>query len=125
MKKILIVEDEYETIEDIGKRLQEGYEVDIARNATEAKRDIEKTIYDVVLLDIMLPPGDDIPGPPERAGVEVLKIIRERSKETKVIILTAIMNNKTYSDIKKYHPEELVSKPVDGNELYNLITGLV
>ncbi|MDI6735757.1 MAG: response regulator [bacterium] len=124
MIKILIVEDEYEFIEDIGERFKEGYEVDVARDASEAKGYIEKNKYGVVLLDIMFPTGDSISGPPERAGVEILKMIREKSSETKVVVLTGVVSGKTISSIKEYHPEELINKPIDGNELYDLMIGL-
>jgi len=125
MTKILIVEDEYRIIEDIGERLkEEGYQIEVAKDATSAKGCIERETYGVVLLDIMLPLGKEVKGPPERAGVELLKMIRERSSRTRVVVLTAVVSDKTISCIKQYHPEELIFKPIEGNKLYEIIKGL-
>lgn len=118
--KILIVEDEYYTIEKLGELLKKDYEVNIAKTDSEALEYIKNNKYAVVLLDIMLPTGEGIKCPEEQVGVEVLKMLRETSPQTKVIVLTAVIS-RTLNEIKKYHPDELFFKPTDPKEIYNSI----
>ncbi|HAV43151.1 TPA: hypothetical protein DCX15_03965 [bacterium] len=125
-KKILIVEDEYSTIEDIGERLKnDGYEVDVACDVKEAMEHLKESEYAVVLLDIMLPTREVIERDPEQAGVEILKNLKKDSPKTRVVVLTAVMNHRTHKEIKEYAPDEVMIKPVDGNELCETLKGLV
>uniref|UniRef100_A0A7C5URT2 Response regulator n=1 Tax=candidate division CPR3 bacterium TaxID=2268181 RepID=A0A7C5URT2_UNCC3 len=66
--KILLVDDEQDVLDlysDI--LLQAGYYVDTARNGEECLRLCEKTRYDLILLDLMMPVMD---------GIECLKKLR-------------------------------------------------
>ncbi len=66
--RLLIVEDELDlaTALAIGLR-REGYAVDIAGNAAEARERLEDAPYDVVCLDLGLPDAD---------GREVCRMLR-------------------------------------------------
>lgn len=78
--KILIVEDNIVLGETMYEELSSNFKVDIVINGQDALFDIEKNIYDVIILDIMLP---DI------SGMEILKRIRNKNIKTPVIMLTA------------------------------------
>ena len=58
----------------------EGYSVDLAQNATEGERKLESRAYDLVLLDMMMP---------DQSGMEVLRDLRERDRDTPVFMITA------------------------------------
>jgi len=80
-KRILLVENEE------GQRLlyeqelnEEGYLVNWARNGKEALQYLEKSPYDLVVLDIVMPEMD---------GIEVLSKIVSRYKKMPVILHTA------------------------------------
>ena len=79
--KILIVEDE-KTLCRITKEelVKEGYSVDTAESLFEAGNKMISSLYDCVLLDIMLPDG---------SGLDLLKQIKQDAHETGVIILSA------------------------------------
>ncbi len=79
--KILIVEDE-KTLSRITKEEleKEGYSVETAERFKEAENKIAVSLYDCVLLDIMLPDGN---------GLDLLRQIKQDSNETGVIILSA------------------------------------
>ncbi len=82
-KKILIVEDEEDILDLIAFNLQkEGYQVDRATDGVEAVDKIRRTVYALIILDIMLP---------EKDGFEVLKEIKSSyiTRDIPVIILTA------------------------------------
>lgn len=79
--RVLIVEDERDLNHTIGKVLKkEGYQFDACYDGEEAWDYIEVYAYDVILLDIMMPRLD---------GLSLLKRIRQKGLQTKVILLTA------------------------------------
>lgn len=68
MAKILIVDDEQDIAELISDVLvDEGFETIIKNNGIEALAEVEKTSYDLILLDIMMP---------EMTGTELCNKIR-------------------------------------------------
>jgi len=80
--RILVVEDEPAIAEFVERGLRAaGYAVDCAAEGDEAERRASADQYDLVLLDILLPGKD---------GLEVLATIRERDRQTPVILLTAL-----------------------------------
>lgn len=81
MKKILIAEDE----KQIGKVMKlylekEGYNVTLANDGKVAENLIKENIYDLVLLDVMMPYKD---------GWYLLRKIKSLNKYTQVIITSA------------------------------------
>jgi two-component system, OmpR family, copper resistance phosphate regulon response regulator CusR len=81
MYKILIIEDEIKIAHSLQQVLQgEGYAVSTAVTGEEGFFLINTEIFDVVILDIMLP---------GRSGLEILEALRRRDNQTLVLILTA------------------------------------
>ena len=79
--RILIVEDEMSLAELVANRLKkEKYIVDICNDGEEGLYNALMDIYDLILLDIMLP---------EINGIEILKEIKKNNIKSKVIMLTA------------------------------------
>ncbi len=79
--RILIVEDEFKLADVVAARLKkENYEVDISTDGEDGLYNAESGIYDLIILDVMLP---------KMNGFEILKEIREEKIESKVIMLTA------------------------------------
>ncbi len=79
--RILIVEDE----EKMARYLKQGFEensfaVDLAFNGMDGLHQATHEVYDIILLDIMLP---------EYSGIEILKRMRNQHIYTPVIFLTA------------------------------------
>ena len=79
--RLLIVEDEKEICDMVAKSLYHaGYEVDTCYDGEEALECILTENYDLIVLDLNLPGMD---------GMEILKELRQRNEETKVLILSA------------------------------------
>ena len=79
--RILIVEDEMSLAELVANRLKkEKYTVDISNDGEEGLYNALMDIYDLILLDIMLPSIN---------GIEILKEIKKNDIKAKVIMLTA------------------------------------
>ena len=79
--RILLVEDEESLAELVAQRLKkERYTVDVRNDGESGLFDALTGIYDLILLDIMLPKKD---------GIEILREIRAEGITSKVIMLTA------------------------------------
>ena len=79
--RILIVEDEVSLAELVSERLiKERYTVDVSHDGEDGLYNALTGIYDLILLDIMLPKKD---------GIEILRELRAEGVTSKVIMLTA------------------------------------
>lgn len=78
---ILLVEDDRTLADYVRKGLEEeGYSVEVCHDGASGLRAAERTSFDVVLLDVMLPFMD---------GLEVAKRLRLQSIRTPILLLTA------------------------------------
>jgi DNA-binding NtrC family response regulator len=112
--RILIVDDEAALTMLLREELQESgsYEVDLAFDGAEAINLIQKTIYDVVLLDMKMPRVD---------GKEVLKFIQENSPSSQVIILSQYADVKMAVETTKLGAYEVLVKPYDIEQIEQTI----
>jgi len=78
--KMLIIEDDKLLAESIKDYLKDSFSVDLAKDGEEGLYEAEKDIYDLILLDIMMP---------EMNGYEVLEALRKQGISTPVIMITA------------------------------------
>jgi DNA-binding response OmpR family regulator len=78
---VLVVEDEQKVSAALREGLEsEGYAVAVAPTGEDAFFRVSTERFDVVLLDLTLPGRD---------GLEILKALRQRGVDTRVLILTA------------------------------------
>ena len=111
MSKILIVDDTIDIAELISDVLSdEGHETVIKTNGNSAIEELEKNIYDLVLLDIMMP---------EMTGIELVSKIRDKIScpiifvTAKAQILDKLLGFEVGADdyiTKPFIPEELVAR---------------
>lgn len=110
--RILIVEDEYSLADLISSKLKkEKYQVDICYDGEEGLYNTTSNIYDLIILDVMLP---------KMNGFEILKEIRKNKINSKVIMLTAkqtlddklegLENGANDYITKPFHMEELLAR---------------
>lgn len=79
--RVLIVEDEVRLAETLRDLLElRGYTADVSYDGEQGLDNALSGIYDVVILDVMLP---------KRNGFEVVKAIRQAGNATPVLLLTA------------------------------------
>ncbi|MFQ9310540.1 MAG: response regulator transcription factor [Paraclostridium sordellii] len=80
--RILVVEDNTVLADTIKEELSRNVnlDVEVLNNGEDALYYIERSIYDIIILDIMLP---------DLSGIEILRIIKNKGIKTPVIILTA------------------------------------
>lgn len=110
--KILIIEDEYSLADAIAETLQkEKFQVHIIANGEDGENEALTNIYDLILLDVMLPKKD---------GFEILKNLRKEKIDTPVIMLTAkselsdklngLENGADDYITKPFHMKELIAR---------------
>lgn len=110
--RILIVEDEFNLADVVASRLKkEKYVVDISSDGEEGLDNALTNIYDLIILDVMLP---------KMNGFEILEEIRRNEVKSKVIMLTArtliedklsgLQNGANDYVTKPFHIEELVAR---------------
>ena len=79
--KILIIEDEYSLADAIAETLQkENYTTKIVTNGEDGEDEALTGIYDLILLDVMLPKKD---------GFEILRNLKNEKINTPIIMITA------------------------------------
>ena len=103
--RILIIEDEI----TLNRTLQEGlsdfgYQVDSAENYKDAEYFIDIRNYDLVLTDWVLPDGD---------GIELCKIVKNRSSRTAVVVLSARDDKDSEIEALKSGADDYIKKPFD------------
>ncbi|MGQ9917649.1 MAG: sigma-54-dependent transcriptional regulator [Bryobacteraceae bacterium] len=107
--RILVVDDEADIRESLELLLgAEGYAVCSAENAAEGLRRFESGVFDLVLLDLMMP---------DRSGLEVLDEIRKRDRETPVFLITAYGSVEVAVEALKSGANDYFSKPWDNEKL--------
>lgn len=80
MIKLLVVEDEVTLADNIKEILTDIGEITLAYDGEEGLFEAESGVYDLILLDLMLP---------GKNGYDVLAALREQNIQTPVLILTA------------------------------------
>jgi DNA-binding response OmpR family regulator len=112
-KRILVVDDNPELQYLVGSALRsEGYEVIRANDAFEGLEIIESQAVDLALLDVMMPKMD---------GLTMLSQLRERNKELRVIIMTALTTPETAISALRDQACDFLAKPFDLPQLYSAI----
>ena len=102
--KVLAVDDEKSILDVLSRFLQRmGCEVDSTTRGAEAIALVQKSSYDVILLDLKMPEMD---------GLAVMQEIRKTDENASIIILTAYGTVKTAVEAMKLGAEEYLLKPL-------------
>ena len=100
--------------------------VDVALDGTEVLARLREKRYDVVVLDIMMPPGTGLPAGDTKQGKEtgflVLKEIRKDwPLDPAIIVLTLYPKIPSEADMESFNIQEYLPKPIKMRELASLI----
>ena len=117
-KRILFIEDEEFFLEQLQIALTD-YEIIPARSAPRGMELIENGDFDAVLLDIMMPPPEDMD--PETVdygrstGVEICRRIKDIRPELPVVVLTIVRDPGILTRIKEAGATIIINKPVSSS----------
>ncbi len=112
-KRILVVDDDKIIVETIVQALEEdeyGYEMISASDGFEAGLQVSHFKPDLLILDIMMP---DI------NGYEVCQKVKSapETKDTKIIVLSAYLDDEAFKQMKEYGADACFSKPLPLEQL--------
>ena len=115
-KNILIVDDDDKLRNLISIYLKEkNYSISACEDLAEAKNLIKYFIFDLIILDRMLPDGD---------GVDLIKDIKSIS-DTPILLLTALGETQDRISGLKTGAEDYLSKPFEAEELFLRINNIL
>jgi DNA-binding response OmpR family regulator len=118
-KRILVADDEPSIVTAVEFLLRrEGFEVDIARDGSEALARIEASRPDLVVLDVMMP---------QKSGYEVCRAIRGREewRDIKIIMLSAKGRDAEVTKGMTLGADVYVTKPFSTRDLMGRVRALL
>jgi PAS domain S-box-containing protein len=121
--KILLMEDEVSIQKTVSKVLRQiGYEVDVAKDGSEAIEIYKKSKesykpFDVVIMDLTIRGG--------MGGKEAIKKLLEIDPDVKAIVSSGYFNDPIMADYKKYGFSGVISKPYEIGELDSLLRSII
>jgi DNA-binding response OmpR family regulator len=115
--RVLVIEDEQRLAENIVAALREiGLAVDHAGNGVEGSHMAEQSVYDAIVLDLMLP---------GKSGQRVLADLRLKKVHTPVLILTAQEGKESTIELLNAGADDYLSKPFNLGELMARVKALI
>lgn len=117
MRNILMVEDD-STIAFAVKYAveQESFNLDIASDLNQAREIVSTKVYDLILLDVMLPDGN---------GYEFLKDLRKHDEDTPIIFLSACDEEVNIVMGLDIGADDYITKPFRVRELISRINAIL
>jgi two-component system alkaline phosphatase synthesis response regulator PhoP len=117
MSRILVVEDEPGIALGLEDDLKmEGYEVEVVSDGTVASQRARESVFDLILLDLMLPGKD---------GFEVCRELRRRGSRTPILVLSAKALEAEKVMAFELGADDYVTKPFGTRELRARVKALL
>ena len=115
-QSILIIDDDKRLRELLNDYLKEkNYVIYQSDDFLSAKHILNYFLFDLIIIDRMMPSGD---------GIDLIKIIKEKSK-TPIIMLTAMGDNINRIKGLKFGADDYLPKPFEPEELFLRIKNLL
>ncbi|RME23856.1 MAG: sigma-54-dependent Fis family transcriptional regulator [Deltaproteobacteria bacterium] len=112
--RILVVDDDRAVRSALRVNLgKAGWEVQLARDGAEAVDCLRSRPVDVVLSDVMMP---------NMTGLELLRVVRERWPETRVVMMTGHGSVPDAVEAMKAGADDYVIKPISRDELLVILS---
>jgi ActR/RegA family two-component response regulator len=116
---LLVVDDEESICFSMSEYFsQQGFEVDTASEVEEAERLVRARKYEVIVQDLRL-------GTSERDGLQVVKLARDLSSETRIVVLTAYGSVEVEDETLKTGADAFLRKPKPLSQVAQVIQGLL
>ncbi|MDQ1327021.1 MAG: hypothetical protein QG641_301 [Candidatus Poribacteria bacterium] len=127
-KKVLYIEDEKFLLEQIQIAL-EDFDIVPASSAVKGMELVNQMDFDAVLLDIMMPPPDDIDpeivGYGRTTGVEICRRIRNLKPHLPIVILSVARDPGILGKIKDAGANEILHKPALPNKIIETLNKVI
>lgn len=116
--RVLVVEDELRLAENIAATLREsiGLAVDLADNGDDGLLLADHNLYDLLILDLMLPGAN---------GQKIVRHLRKSGNETPILILSARSDRTVVVELLNLGADDYLTKPFDLGELLARVKALI
>ncbi|NQV14632.1 response regulator [bacterium] len=112
--QLLIVEDDISSQQYYSVILEPLYDLSIVPTAKKAKEVLKESEFDLIIIDIFLPGGED--------GKSLIKYIRSRfSEKLPIIAITAHALPQNREEVLKAGATEFLTKPIMGGVLHDIL----
>ena len=130
-KRILIVDDEAFTMASMVDLLKDkGFAVETATTLSQAEASLRNRAFDGLIVDCVMATGhgflDD-----QQAGIQLIERIRsggssllESNREIPILVLTAVCDRETLSELNRADVQGVFQKPVSPLELIENLNAL-
>jgi len=110
--KILVIDDEPDTLEIIRRQLENDYEIDTALSAKIAFEKLNQNKYHIVFTDVVMPEID---------GFEITKKIKKEWPIISIVMISGKASVEMAVQAMKLGVEEFIEKPIEDLDLLKLI----
>lgn len=113
-KRVLVVDDEEKVVFFLRESLEElghDFTISAAKSADEALEKIEQQPYDLVITDLRMPGTD---------GLDLLREIKERSPDTRLVLMTAYGSDEVEAHAQSLEVFEYITKPFHVSDLMDI-----
>ena len=111
--KLLLVDDEEKFLQSVAKRLAlKGFDVATAGDGDQAMAEVEKSLFDVALVDLQMPGMN---------GAKLLEKLKERHKYLEIIMLTGHGSVDSAVACTRLGAFNYIEKPFDFDRLIEVI----
>jgi DNA-binding NarL/FixJ family response regulator len=119
MTSVLLVEDEDDARELCAMAIKRaGYECAEANDVPSAQKKIAAQVFDAAVVDIVL-------GKDEHGGVDLVRAIRERTRTTQIVVITAFADLSRVKELMNLGASFLLEKPFRAADLLSVIARLL
>ena len=117
MKKSILIVDDDERLRELLKDFltEKNLKIYLCEDFSEAKDILSFLVFDLIILDRMMPSGD---------GIELVEFIKNNSNSP-IIMLTAMSEDKNKIDGLKIGADDYLAKPFEPEELFLRINNLL
>lgn len=113
-KKILVVDDDFDTLKSIEQILdKEGYAVTVSTNALQALDKLSADGFSLIVIDVIMP---------NLSGYELLRILRQKYNHNVPMIFMSI---KPRAEINLKEADGFVQKPFAKKQLVDAVKKLI
>jgi CheY-like chemotaxis protein len=126
MYNILFVEDEeLAQLAILGLARERGWTVNVAETADKAVEHLRTKRYDLIILDVMIPPGMELKGTPFREAGKELAIKLRRGQvgllrtpsDVPILAVTAVSDIRVLRELDGAGNVTILNKPIDAADV--------
>lgn len=130
MPKVLFLEDEEILVDDLPVLLgEEGWEVKSTLSISEALEWLDVEDFDVVLLDIMMPPAENMDAEQlnhgRETGIEVARQMKKRKSDMPIIAFTVLRDHERLAKIREAGVIEIINKPAELDQIVEVLRRVI